>query len=92
MDDSADYDATLGSIRDVVGGYPGVRGRVLTYESERSRGVFGPSDDGVTVRVFGQDYGVLRRRGGAAPRRSWPAWTACGTRASSSRPTSRRSR
>ena len=61
MDDSADYDATLGSIRDVVGGYPGVRGRVLTYESERSRGVFGPSDDGVTVRVFGQDYGVLRR-------------------------------
>lgn len=59
---SADYDATLTSIRKVVAGYPGVRGRVLTYESERSRGVFAPADDGLTVRLYGQDLGVLQRK------------------------------
>ena len=62
MDPSADYDATLAAIRDVAGGFPGVSSRVLTYESERSAGVFGPADDGLTVRVYGQDLGVLRRQ------------------------------
>ena len=92
MDDSADYDATLGSIRDVVGGYPGVRGRVLTYESERSRRRLRrrrttASPCACSARTTGSCAG---RRSGSAG--SWPAWTACGTRASSSRPTSRRSR
>jgi Cu/Ag efflux pump CusA len=64
MDPSADYDATLAAIRDVAGGFPGVRGRVLTYESERTTGVFGPADHALTVRVYGQDLGVLRREAG----------------------------
>jgi Cu/Ag efflux pump CusA len=62
MEPDAGYDATVASIRRVVTGYPGVRGRVLTPESERSQGVFVPADDGVTVRLYGQDLGVLRRQ------------------------------
>jgi Cu/Ag efflux pump CusA len=62
MEPNAGYEATLASIRRVVTGYPGVRARVLTPESERSQGVFVPVDDGVTVRLYGQDLGVLRRQ------------------------------
>jgi CzcA family heavy metal efflux pump len=62
IDPSADYDATLASVRDVVTGYPGVRGRMATYESERSKGVFAPAEDGLTVRIYGQELGVLHRQ------------------------------
>jgi Cu/Ag efflux pump CusA len=34
---------------------------VQTYESERSAGVLRGPDDSLTVRVYGQDYGVLHR-------------------------------
>jgi Cu/Ag efflux pump CusA len=62
LDKHADYAATLRAVRDVVSGYPGVRGQVLTYESDRSRGVLTPADNGLLVRVFGEDYGVLHRQ------------------------------
>jgi Cu/Ag efflux pump CusA len=62
MQPGAAYGATVASIRRVVMGYPGVRGRVLTAESERSQGVFAPADDGLTVRLYGQELGVLRAR------------------------------
>jgi Cu/Ag efflux pump CusA len=62
LDASAGYDTSLASIRDVVDGYPGLRGRVLTYENERSQGVFAPADNGLTVRVYGQELGVLHRK------------------------------
>jgi CzcA family heavy metal efflux pump len=61
IDPGADYDATLRSIRQVVTGYPGMRGRVLTYEDERSRGVLTRADDGLVVRLYGQELRVLRR-------------------------------
>jgi Cu/Ag efflux pump CusA len=60
IDKGADYDATVRSIRDVVGGYPGMRAGVLTYESDSSRGVLQGARDAAVVRVYGQDYGVLR--------------------------------
>jgi Cu/Ag efflux pump CusA len=61
IDRSADYDKTLRSIRGVVGGYPGLRGRVETYESDRTRGVLTPADHRLVVRLYGEDYGVLSR-------------------------------
>src|SRR5439155_24865184 len=64
IDRDADYDRTLRSIRNVVGGYPGIRARVETYESDRMRGVLAPADHRLAVHVYGEDYGVLRRQAG----------------------------
>jgi Cu/Ag efflux pump CusA len=62
MAGSADYHRTARAIQRVVGSYPGIRGTVLTYENERSRDVLGRPDDGLVVRVFGQEIGVLDRQ------------------------------
>jgi Cu/Ag efflux pump CusA len=62
MRSSADYGRTLGAVRRVVGGYPGVRSSVLTYEGDRTRGVLTPADKGLTVRMYGQNLGVLDRQ------------------------------
>jgi len=62
MEGSADYGRTLAAIRGVVAGYPGVRSSVLTYEGDRMSGVLARGDNGLTVRVYGQDLGVLDRQ------------------------------
>jgi Cu/Ag efflux pump CusA len=59
---NADYDATLRSINDVVHGYPGMRGRVVTYENDRTQGVLTPADNNLVVRLSGVDYGILRKQ------------------------------
>ena len=62
MKGSADYGRTLAAIRGVVAGYPGVRSSVLTYEGDRMSGVLARGDNGLTVRTYGQDLGVLDRQ------------------------------
>jgi Cu/Ag efflux pump CusA len=62
IDPSADYDATLASVRRVVGGYPGLRGRVLTYETDRTRGVLTHADRDLVVRVYGQGFATLEHQ------------------------------
>jgi Cu/Ag efflux pump CusA len=62
MKNSADYRRTLAAVRQIAGGYPGVRGSVLTYEGDRTRGVLSPADRGLTVRMYGQDLRVLERQ------------------------------
>src|SRR4029079_6000606 len=62
MEGSADYGRTLAAIRGVVAGYPGVRSSVLTYEGDRMSGVLARGDNGLTVRVYGQDLGVSGRQ------------------------------
>ncbi|MEA2322117.1 MAG: hypothetical protein QOD81_1967 [Solirubrobacteraceae bacterium] len=62
IDPSADYDGTLASVRRVVGGYPGLRGRVLTYETDRTSGVLTHSDRDLVVRVYGQGFSTLERQ------------------------------
>lgn len=62
IDPSADYDGTVASIRRVVAGYPGLRGEVLTYERARSENVLRSGGDSVAVRIYGESYGVLRRK------------------------------
>ena len=62
MNGSADYGRTLAAVRQVAAGYPGVRSSVLTYEGDRTRGVLTPADRGLTVRMYGQDLGVIQRQ------------------------------
>jgi CzcA family heavy metal efflux pump len=62
IDPSADYDKTVASIKEVVGGYPGLDGEVLTYPTQRIDNLLTGSDDGLVVRVYGQDLDVLRSK------------------------------
>lgn len=62
IDRNADYDGTVASVRRVVAGYPGLRGEVLTYERARSANVLRSGDDSAVVRLYGENYGVLRRK------------------------------
>jgi CzcA family heavy metal efflux pump len=62
VDPSADYDQTVAGIQEVVDGYPGLDGEVLTYPKQRIDAVLGGSGDGLTVRVYGQDLQVLRSK------------------------------
>ncbi len=55
----ADYDSAVAAIRGVVAGFPGIRASVSTYESDVQAGVLAPSNNTVTVRVYGQDYNEL---------------------------------
>ncbi len=57
---AADYDATLASIRKVVGGYPGLSHKVTTYPSERIDQILPASGHDLVARVYGDDLGVLR--------------------------------
>ena len=62
IDPEADYDATRASIDEVVRGYPGLNRDVVTYPSARIDQVLGGSNDPITVRIFGQDLGILRAK------------------------------
>jgi Cu/Ag efflux pump CusA len=62
IDPDADYDAALGSVREVVDGYPGLRHSVLTYQAQRIDDIIGSPPEDVTVRIFGQDLDLLRSK------------------------------
>ncbi len=62
LDRGADYDAAVASVRRVVRSYPGLRGEVETYEQDRTAGVLQPPHETVDVRVYGEDYGVMRAK------------------------------
>ena len=63
IDPAADYSSTLTAVRDVVGGYPGVRSDVVTYTDKRAREVQTRSvSEDLVVRVYGNDYGVLNAK------------------------------
>jgi Cu/Ag efflux pump CusA len=63
IDPAADYDATLAAVQNVVDGYPGVHSDVITYSNKRIRDVVtrGAAED-LVVRIYGNDYGVLRAK------------------------------
>ena len=60
--DSADYDQTVASIRQVVAGYPGVDHSVTSYPTERINEILHKPKRDVTVRVYGADLAVLRAK------------------------------
>ena len=62
VDPSADYDRTVADIQRVVSGYPGLDGEVLTYPKQRIDAVLGGGDDGLVVRIYGQDLEILRAK------------------------------
>lgn len=60
IDPNADYDATVAAVQEVVNGYPGLDREVRTYMQQTlSEPQTAPNDD-VTVRLYGEDYSVLR--------------------------------
>jgi CzcA family heavy metal efflux pump len=59
IDQSADHDATLASIRRVVNGLPGVEARLRTYPNETVTNAFTSANQPIVVRVFGQDLQIL---------------------------------
>lgn len=62
LDPSADYDATLAEIREVIEGYPGLSRNVQAYEPERLGEVLTGPDKDVVVRVYGHDLDVLSEK------------------------------
>jgi Cu/Ag efflux pump CusA len=62
VDPATDYDRTVAAVQAVVDGYPGLEGEVLTYPKKRIDEVLRGGDDGVVVRVYGQDLEVLRSK------------------------------
>jgi CzcA family heavy metal efflux pump len=59
FDPAADYDTASARIREVVQGYPGLRGEVLTYLNERSSAALESAGDPIVVRVYGEQSRVL---------------------------------
>ncbi len=59
LDPRADQDATRTAIDDAVQRYPGLDSSVVTYTSERIDEVLSRPADPVTVRIFGEDLGIL---------------------------------
>jgi CzcA family heavy metal efflux pump len=59
IDPSVDYNKTLGSVQELVDGYPGLVRDVQTYLKERIREVLTGSSDTVVIRIYGEDLHVL---------------------------------
>jgi CzcA family heavy metal efflux pump len=62
LDESVDYDATLGRIEAVIAGYPGLQRDVLTYLRERIKEVLAGTGASIAVRIYGPDLEGLRRQ------------------------------
>jgi Cu/Ag efflux pump CusA len=63
IDPSANYDATMVAINQVVDGYPGLQRNVDTYQPERINQVLATeSGKDMVVRVFGHEFEVLESK------------------------------
>lgn len=62
IDPKADYDDTLAAMRKVVASQAGLTGEVQTYLSKQMRERLTGEDEAISVRVFGQDLGILRKK------------------------------
>jgi CzcA family heavy metal efflux pump len=60
IDRNADYDKTVGELRDTVDSYPGMYRELLTYLRERIDEVLAASTEPIVVRLFGDNVDVLR--------------------------------
>ncbi|MBI3864722.1 MAG: efflux RND transporter permease subunit [Planctomycetia bacterium] len=56
------YEATVGTIQNVVDGYPGLKRDLLTYLKEAIKEVLTGSGGSIVVRIFGPDLTVLRSK------------------------------
>jgi CzcA family heavy metal efflux pump len=60
LDDTADYDASVSRIKEVIEGYPGLFRDVLTYLRERIKEVLSGASATIAIRIFGPDQEELR--------------------------------
>ncbi len=56
---SAEYDSAVAAIKAIVESVPGMKGSVSTYVNDVQAGVLARGGNDLTVRVYGEDYGVL---------------------------------
>ena len=62
IDPTADYDATVAALNEVVNSYSGLDREVRTYIDERINQELQGEEQGVVVRVYGEDMQVLRSK------------------------------
>ncbi len=62
LDPKADYEATLAAMRAVVGAQAGISGEVQTFLSKKMRESLTGEDQAISVRVYGEDLGILRAK------------------------------
>jgi Cu/Ag efflux pump CusA len=62
LDPKADYEKTVEAMRKVVDAAPNLNGSVETFLSERMREGLTGEDQAVSVRIYGQDLGILRAK------------------------------
>jgi Cu/Ag efflux pump CusA len=62
LDDSADHDASVASIEQVLATYPDLSHRVTTYAEQRITDVLEGRDRDVVVRVYGADRATLETK------------------------------
>lgn len=62
IDETADYDATVHKIEEVVNSFPGLYRDVLTYLRERIKEVLTGASASIVVRVYGPDLDTLRAK------------------------------
>lgn len=60
LDESADYDASVAKIQEVIDGYPGLYRDVLTYLRERIKEVLTGAGATIVVRIYGPEVDTLR--------------------------------
>lgn len=62
IDPSADYEATVAAVKQVVAGYPGLSPEVLTYLQAKVREELSGTGKSLAVRVYGEDMGMIRNK------------------------------
>ncbi|QDU98698.1 efflux RND transporter permease subunit [Lignipirellula cremea] len=60
IDESADYDATVAEVQEIVDGYPGLYRDLLTYLTERIKEVLSGTSASIVVRTYGPNLEQLR--------------------------------
>jgi Cu/Ag efflux pump CusA len=62
LDPAADHDATVSSLQQAAGAYPGISREVLSYTQEAVREALTGTNDAIVVRIFGPDLEGLRTK------------------------------
>ncbi|MGH7207495.1 MAG: efflux RND transporter permease subunit, partial [Nitrospiraceae bacterium] len=62
IDPSADYEATVAAVKQVVAGYPGLDPEVLTYLQKKVREELSGTGESFIVRVYGEDMNMIRNK------------------------------
>jgi Cu/Ag efflux pump CusA len=62
IDPSADYEATVAAVKQVVAGYPGLSPEVLTYLQAKVREELSGTGESLAVRVYGEDMNMIRNK------------------------------